>query len=131
MQKDTRKWQDNKKVGFYRIILFAYVPILLFATLMPADIVSGSAESWISKFKFKNEDKVIHFTLFFIFTYLFILSEIIQNIKLILIASILLGILIEVLQHFMNLGRSFELLDIVANTFGALTAYFILKKRFQ
>ena len=129
MLRDTKKWQDNKKVVFYRIILFAYVPILLFATLMPADLVSSNAETWISKLKFKNEDKVIHFTLFFIFTFLFILSDFIRNKKLVLITSILLGISIEILQFIMNLGRSFELLDIVANTLCAIIACYILKKR--
>src|SRR5690625_7326350 len=96
---------------------------------MPADLVSSNAETWISKLKFKNEDKVIHFTLFFIFTFLFILSNFIRNKKLVLIISILLGISIEILQYIMDLGRSFELLDIVANTMGALTAYYILRKR--
>ena len=129
MLRDTKKWQDNKKVGFYRITLFAYVPILLFATLMPADLVSSNAETWISKLKFKNEDKVIHFTLFFIFTFLFILSDFIRNKKLVLITPILLGVSIEILQFIMNLGRSFELLDIVANTLGAIIACYILKKR--
>ena len=129
MLRDIKKWQDNKKVGFYRIILFAYVPILLFATLMPADLVSSNAETWISKLKFKNEDKVIHFTLFFIFTFIFILSNFIRNKKLVLIISILLGISIEILQYIMDLGRSFELLDIVANTLGAFIAYYILRKR--
>lgn len=126
MQKDTKKWQDNKKVSLYRFILFAYVPFLLFATLMPADIVSNNAETWI--LKFKNEDKVIHFALFFIFTFLFILSRFFKNKKIILIASILLGILIEILQYIMNLGRSFEILDIIFNSMGALIAYYILRK---
>lgn len=129
MLRDTKKWRDNKRVGFYRIIFFAYLPILLFATLMPADIVSSNAETWISKLKLKNEDKVIHFTLFFIFTFLFILSDFIRNKKLVLITSILLGISIEILQFIMNLGRSFEFLDIVANTLGAFIAYYILRKR--
>src|SRR5690625_2248261 len=129
MLRDIKKWQDNKKVGFYRIILFGYATLLLLATLMPADLVSSYAETWISKLKFKNEDKVIHFTLFFIFTFLFILSDFIRNKKIVLIISILLGISIEILQYIMDLGRSFELLDIVANALGALTAYYILRKR--
>src|SRR5690554_114656 len=128
MLRDTKKWQDNKKVGFYRIIFFAYLPILLFATLMPADLVSSNAETWISKLKFKNEDKVIHFTLFFIFTFLFILSDFIRNKKLVLITPILLGVSIEILQFIMNLGRSFELLEIFANILVVIIACKFLKK---
>lgn len=51
-----------------------------------------------------------------------------------LIISGLFGIVIEVLQEIMQLGRSFSFLDILANILGVvlgLTGYYFMKKRIQ
>lgn len=98
-------------------------------TLMPADLVSSGGDTWISKLNLKNGDKVIHFTLFFIFTLLLYFSGLIKKNYMLLAIPISVGILIEILQHLMGLGRSFELLDILANSLGALTAYWIFNRR--
>lgn len=48
-----------------------------------------------------------------------------------LIISVLFGIIIEVLQELMQLGRTFSIMDILANFMGVctgLTGYYFMKK---
>jgi glycopeptide antibiotics resistance protein len=85
---------------------------------------------------FSNADKIIHLCMHGVMS--FLLAWNIQPEKwtskkalVLIFATILYGIVIEVTQELMNLGRSFDYFDIMANSLGVLlglTGYFILKK---
>ncbi|MGV9003093.1 VanZ family protein [Flavobacterium sp.] len=89
--------------------------------------------------KIEGSDKGVHFTFHFIFTVLWMLYiyasfqkiTLNQTLKVIL-SSFLFGIVIEILQGFFTTTRSADVLDVVANTLGALSAgillYFILNR---
>ena len=68
-------------------------------------------------------DKLIHLVLYFVFVQLWTLSlEIInrRNKLIILLIGIIYGILIEFMQSAMNIGRGFEIDDMIANTLGCI-----------
>ena len=89
--------------------------------------------------KIEGTDKGVHFTFHFIFTLLWMLFFYAstknitksQTVKVIL-SSLLFGIVIEILQEFYTTTRSADVLDVLSNAIGALTAgilvYFTLNR---
>lgn len=81
-------------------------------------------------------DKVVHFGIFLVFTFLwlsflyrknnFALST--RTIVMFFLISIVYGTLIEVFQELFTVGRSFDMLDIAADMFGSLIGIFIFQK---
>lgn len=128
MQRLIKKWQDKKYRSYFRILFFIYLILMLSATLMPVELLADKKESWFSNLQFKNEDKVVHFILFFIFTLLLFFAQFFREKKYLIILPFALGILIEALQLLMNLGRSFDVWDILANISGNLAAYGLAMK---
>lgn len=95
------------------------------------DVIPSSGGGWISNLSFENGDKVVHFALFFIFTFLgFASGYFRKNIQVWLI-PVLTGLIIEIIQHLSGWGRTFDGFDILANVLGTLTAYFLLIKYFS
>lgn len=91
------------------------------------------------KIKINNFDKVVHFSFHFIFTIFWLIySNITFNksfknkIINVIVLSFFTGVLIEVLQGCFTTSRKADVLDVLANTTGAITAgivmYFILKR---
>jgi VanZ family protein len=91
------------------------------------------------KIKINNFDKVVHFCFHFIFTIFWLIySNITFNksfknkIVNVIVLSFFTGVLIEVLQGCFTTSRKADVLDVLANTTGAITAgivmYFILKR---
>ena len=77
---------------------------------------------------FEGLDKVVHFSIYLMFSG-FIFRELkkvnkINPYKLSIIIPVFYGVLMEILQHFVFRGRSFELMDIVANSLGAIFGTF-------
>lgn len=66
--------------------------------------------------------------MFFILTGLLIIAY--QSLKKIgfITIPIIMGIVIEILQHTMGGGRTFDIWDIAANTLGTIAAFFLLTK---
>lgn len=103
---------------------------IVFLSLYPFQIEQNATRLW------EHSDKVMHLVMYAALALLFLfdfkpahLSEKV-NVNLVL-WLVLFGIIIEVIQEFMDLGRYFDFLDILANTSGvmiALTGYFIFKK---
>jgi len=81
-------------------------------------------------------DKVLHFFCHGILTMLLLLGtknkqqSILHNKQIwqLVIAVILYGILIELIQHFIIVNRQFDLLDIVANIAGCLVGMLLFNK---
>lgn len=94
----------------WRYVFVAYFMMLSWQLLTPVTIVSAG-----------NWDKLIHFSGFFILGCLAILAG--RNISAFKLISVLMiyAALTEILQHFIP-GRSFSLLDWVADGLGVLAA---------
>ncbi|MBA5629286.1 VanZ family protein [Moheibacter lacus] len=131
MQQLIRKLQDNFGKPPSRFLFGIYTLILLAMTLLPMSVIPSDGESWLSQLKIENGDKAVHFALFFIFTFLGFAAKFFSKNLQILWVPILFGLIIEILQHFIGWGRSFDLWDLLANSLGILTAYFMIQRIFQ
>lgn len=82
--------------------------------------------------KVPYKDKAVHFVFYFVFVLLWKLwnfkTSALKYSWIILLIAILLGISIEYCQSSFTSDRKFEILDIVANTFGALIGYIVTEK---
>ncbi|MGB6268593.1 MAG: VanZ family protein [Olleya sp.] len=104
---------------------FGYSITLLLASLIKVKDVVDLPE---------NNDKVMHAIAYFIFTSIWFYTlnsyynkSIKQALKIAIIASILFGIIIELLQHTITQSRQADYKDIIANVVGTLVAVLIIK----
>ena len=96
----------------------AYTALIASSCLMPAS--AFKAFTFDSIFQL---DKILHLTLYYVFIVLWSLVYKVITVRqkyVLLIVGIAYGVLIEVLQATMSLGRSYELDDIIANTIGCV-----------
>lgn len=116
-------------VGLFSVIATAVVAYVL---LSPASSLPGG---WLGLFKFKNGDKVFHVLLFFCLNlaYLYDYTKLrsphhtrIHKELALTMAACTIGLLSEAAQLAMNLGRTFDILDIVADVVGAFLALAIM-----
>lgn len=131
MPQVTRKLQDNFGNKPTRFLFGVYTLILLASTLLPMNVISSGGDGWFSKINIENGDKAIHFALFFIFTLLGFAAKYFYKNQQIWLYPFLIGLLIEILQHFIGWGRSFDVWDLVANSLGILAAYFLIQIIFR
>jgi len=92
--------------------------------------------SSLPKFNFEFKDKIIHFLFYFIFVILWYNSQIkaikgTNQLAYIVFLAIAIGVLIEFLQKEFTKIRTFDWLDIIANTLGAISCYLFIKLFFQ
>jgi VanZ family protein len=76
----------------------------------------------------KSKDKYAHFVFYFVLvlSWFFSFKETSLGIKIkVLCFAILYGIIIEVFQEVFTVKREADILDVVANSFGAVIAYLI------
>ena len=113
------------------IIWFIFVLVVVF---LPGDDVPD--ESWLS---LSNFDKLIHATLFgglvFFFCLPFKKAVIERTEKLnlflrITIATIVWGFTTELIQKYFIPGRQYDLIDWIADSVGAIIAFFISRRLF-
>lgn len=128
MQQVIRRLQPNLGNTALKILFGVYTLLLLALTLLPMDVLPSSGESWISKLSFENGDKVVHFALFFIFTFLGFTAHFFRTNLQIWLIPILTGLFIEIVQHLSGWGRTFDGFDILANVLGTFAAYFFIRK---
>lgn len=114
-----------------RIAAFIWTIFILVASLLPKGAMNGSGLLDIP-----HLDKFSHVVMYALFVFLWskLLSHKAGRVKGARIAfyvSILLGLLMEVLQFSMDMGRHFDILDIIANIIGSiigLTAFYKIFK---
>jgi glycopeptide antibiotics resistance protein len=85
-------------------------------------------ETWFEKVYL---DKWVHTFFFFVLIYLFYIplgDPQTRWLKRITLCGILYGVLIEVIQHYLAVGRSFDIVDIVFDAIGCIGAYFFWQK---
>lgn len=83
---------------------------------------------------FNGADKIVHFLMYFILMSIwFYASKKIQEAKrrrfmiIGIVFSVFLGIILEILQKYLDIGRSFDTFDIVANITGVFFVLLINK----
>lgn len=88
----------------------------------------------LPKFSFPNKDKLVHFIFYFVFVFIWTKSLLHKNLKkllLILCFALLLGVIIEFLQENFTLHRTFDWYDILANSMGAISSFWLVQKIYQ
>ncbi len=103
---------------------------ILIATLFPS---SGNIKL---KFDIWQYDKVGHFIMFAVWTFLFGIYRALKkqkrpNLIIVFLLASFYGLLIEFLQYVMPTNRRPETYDFIADALGALLAIFILSKVFD
>jgi hypothetical protein len=84
---------------------------------------------------FEGADKVVHLVMYALLMFVWIKSKVFFSNKWIkhnwlfsgLLYCLSLGLILEILQYYTSLGRSFELFDIFANATGSLLVFIIFK----
>ena len=115
------------------ILLFTAIFWTLIVTYLSLVTLDSSIGSSI---KIQNKDKMVHFVFYFLVTILwvFYVSFYQFNFKkslIVLFAAIVYGILMEFFQGFFTTTRSADLLDIIANSFGAFFGWTFSKRYLQ
>ena len=113
-----------------KILFFLYLLLITFLSLLPSQDLPDVK-------LFMHADKVIHLCMYAGFTFLLLwawpqkFTGIRQLIP--LLAIILWGLLMETLQSFTHLGRTFDLTDLLANILGFLPgwAFWKIVSKFQ
>jgi VanZ family protein len=103
-----------------RLVATGWTIIIIVATLLPKEVVSQN--NWLNV---PHLDKAYHFFSYalMVFFWSMALVEKTPEIKAARIAfygAIILGVLLEILQWQLNVGRHFEILDIIANIIGSI-----------
>ncbi|MXS72714.1 VanZ family protein [Flavobacteriaceae bacterium W22] len=121
LQKNIRKSLDKISNIFIKILPI-YWAFLTYMLLRPG---VENHEYW---FMFSGIDKVLHLGIFAILGFCFIAAF--PKIRFSYYFQIILiyAFLTEILQEKMELGRSMEALDIIADTIGCLIGYFTHKE---
>lgn len=109
-----------------------WLGLLTYGSLIPSESMRSELFTWVP-----YADKGIHFGAYFgsVFLLLFALGcrkSLLVHVVVVVVFVILWSIFLEYLQLSMRRGRSFEVLDIIANISGALTgavAFISLFKR--
>ncbi|WP_210423598.1 VanZ family protein [Croceivirga thetidis] len=90
-----------------------------------------------SNFWFDNLDKLVHLGIYLVTTVIgyFAFQESFKNkfskakaIRVVFVLAVAYGLLIELLQHLMPYNRMAELMDVIANTVGALLGCWLIQK---
>lgn len=118
---------------FWLTIAVTWTSIVFYLCLI------DSSELPSLKIKIDGFDKVVHFSFHFIFTvfwliYLNIANKITTKIQIVrvVVASFLVGTLIEILQGCFTTSRNADIADVLANSFGTIVSgiimYFIFRR---
>lgn len=129
MQQRTKNSLGGKSSTLFRILFYGYTVVLFFVTLIPIQYFRGEGVGLLNFLAFNHSDKIIHVLMFFIMTGLLYASYHFIKKHWYFTIPVTTGIVIELLQHFTATGRTFDVIDMVANTLGTIGAYFLFTKR--
>jgi peptidoglycan/LPS O-acetylase OafA/YrhL len=97
--------------------------LMLYLSFLPGDKLPK--DPLLEKIYF---DKIVHFIMYFaLFNFIHTSKQVSKKINILLCLG--QGFFIEIIQHFFISGRSFDVLDIVANLFGCLLAFYFAKDK--
>lgn len=114
-----------------RLVAASWTIILIAATLVPKGVVAQSNFLNIPHF-----DKVSHLCAYALLVFLWSIALIektskIKAARISFYSAIFLGMLLEILQWQLNVGRHFEILDIIANIIGSIIGLVAFYKIFK
>ena len=93
-----------------------------------------------ASFYFKGMDKLVHFAMYLFLVYFWIAGMKRQNISpplrkkafyLAVLGAFILGVFMEIIQHFYIKNRYFETLDLIANGIGCIFGVFLFRIIFK
>jgi len=114
-----------------RIIKSFWKPIVWAIIVLGLSTMSGRKVNEIPLMQFHHMDKIAHFSMYFIFTFLMLYDFSRYKMKnlawkkiigISLLAAILFGGSMEILQEIPSLERSTDIKDFIANSLGAFSA---------
>jgi VanZ family protein len=119
-----------------KFLLAAITWTVLVAYLCLTNAANIPKVSWLH---IQNKDKIVHFTFYFVFTFLWV-NTLKQNNNFsprkarvyIFIAAFIFGVIIEICQGIIGKGRSADIIDVLANTSGSalsILMIWLLEKR--
>lgn len=115
-------------------VLKFWKPIIIASIIFYGSLTSGNNLNQFGLFSIPNIDKLIHFFFYFglsltFITSLYKVSKLSKTdlIFITLIYTISYGILMEVLQFYISLSRSAEILDALSNTLGSIAGILIFQ----
>ena len=120
----------NKKSTYLFCLALFWTIIVSFLSLATIGDIGSS-------FPIENKDKYVHFTFYFIFVIVWFLyankTNIAKKVKwIVLFSAIGYGVLMEICQGLFTSNRAPDVLDVIANSLGAITGLLfitmILKK---
>jgi len=118
------------------IVRYCYIAIWTIIIVVLSLLPKSAVDSERIKL-FEGADKIVHFFMYFILmAFWYFASKKILKIKrrrfiiVGIVFSIFLGIILEILQNYLDIGRSFDTFDIVANTTGVFFV-FLINKNFK
>ncbi len=106
----------------YKSIFWALLILIL-------SVVRLNTSNSVKEFLIPHSDKLVHIFLYTVFSILLLMENKKSKRNYFrLLFAISYGIVMELFQHYFTLYRSFELLDILANSTGVLFGFFLYKK---
>lgn len=114
-----------------RLVAAGWTVFLIVITLMPKEVVTKT--NWLN---IPISDKLSHFAAYALFVFLWSMAlvqktEKVKAARISFYGGIALGTLLEILQWQLNVGRHFEILDIIANIIGAIIGLIAFYKIFK
>lgn len=113
------------------LVLFlavAYTIVLLYLTL-------GNPVKLDAPIQFEFQDKLYHFIAYLglsgIWSYFSLISKFEKGILKAFLTTLIFGIILEVIQEWINPIRTFDVLDLVANCFGVILGTIIVTYYFR
>lgn len=119
------------RILFFRI---AFISWLMFVTFSSLFSFSGMVRA--PRFNLPHADKVVHFIFYFVLVFLGVLAtrdiykantDLKNKLLYVFLFAFFYGILIEFLQHNFTVDRQGDVLDVLANTLGAIAGIFTVK----
>jgi len=118
------------------LVRYCYIAIWSFIVIV-LSLLPKSALQEDKVHLFKGADKIVHFLMYFILMNIWYyaakkISKTKQRRFIIIgvVYGVFLGIILEILQKYLDMGRSFDTFDIVANITG-LFFVFLINKNFK
>ena len=118
---NIKKLLDKFRPIFRKIILPLYWAFLTYMLLKPGE---ENQEYW---FMFPGIDKLIHLSIFAFLGFTLLMSFKKLHLIYFLLIIFIYGLGTEILQEIMHMGRSFELLDILADVVGACLGFVVYR----
>lgn len=118
--------QHLSEPNFFKIIAVFWTALIFYLSLDNSPNVPNIS--------FENKDKIVHFLFYFFFVIFWFKGLQLKSFNfcvLLLFIAVSTGIIIEFLQKYYTVNRSFDAYDILANSFGALTGFLVVLKKIK